>query len=125
VWPLGIIGEALTETNASTVDNLITMLAETDSEAGLLHESFYPDGYWKFTRQEFGWANALYAELVFRTVAGYETTPFIRNGVILPFQRRTQTPTLVPIEEQLQNSATLVSTLGRLLYAGRDAAINQ
>ncbi len=125
VWPLGIIGEALTDTNRETVEDLITTLAETDSEQGLIHESFYPGGYWKFTRQEFGWANALYAELIFRTLAGYETTPFIREGVVLPFQRRTPTPTLVPLEDQLTNSATLVSTLGRLLYAGRDAAINQ
>lgn len=125
VWPLGIIGEALTDTNASTIDNLITTLAETDSETGLIHESFYRDGYWKFTREEFGWANALYAELLFRTLAGYEATPFIYQGVVMPFERRTMTPTLVPLEDQLTNSATLVGTLGRLLYEGRDAAINQ
>jgi len=125
VWPLGIIGAALTDTNASTVDNLMTTLAETDSEQGLIHESFYPGGYWKFTRQEFGWANALYAELIFRTLAGFETTPFLQEGVIMPFQRRTPTPTLVPLEDQLTNSATLVGTLGRLLYAGRDAAMSQ
>lgn len=125
VWPLGIIGEAITDTNRATIDNWITTLAETDSEAGMIHESFYADGYWKFTRQEFGWANALYAELIFRTLAGFETTPFIREGVALPFQRRMTTPTLVPLEDQLQNSAILYGTLGRLLYAGRDAAINQ
>ncbi len=125
VWPLGIIGEALTDSNASTIDNLITTLAETDSEQGLIHESFYPGGYWRFTRQEFGWANALYAELIFRTLAGFETTPFVREGVIIPFQGRTLTPTLVPLEDQLTNSATLVETLGRLLNAGRDAAISQ
>ena len=125
VWPLGIIGEALTDTNPATIDELVTVLAETDSEAGLIHESFYADGYWRFTRQEFGWANALYAELIFRTLAGFQTTPFISQGVVLPGQRRTMTPTLVPLEDQLTNAATLVGTLGRLLNAGRDAAINQ
>lgn len=125
VWPLGMIGEALTETNPASIDELITSLAETDSEAGLLHESFYADGYWRFTRQEFGWANALYGELIFRTLAGFQTTPFIREGVIIPYERRTPTPALVPLEDQLFNSATLVGTLGRLLYEGREAAINQ
>ena len=43
----------------------ITTLAETDGESGMIHESFYPDGYWRFTRPEFGWANALGAELFF------------------------------------------------------------
>ena len=57
----------------------ITTLAETDSEDGLIHESFYPDGYWRFTRQEFGWANALYAELLFRTLAGYPALEHVRG----------------------------------------------
>ena len=71
VWPLGIIARAITSTDSREIMNSITTLAETDSEDGLIHESFYPDGYWRFTRQEFGWANALYAELLFRTMAGY------------------------------------------------------
>lgn len=125
VWPLGMIGAALTATDPATVDNLITVLAETDSEAGMIHESFYPDGYWKFTRQEFGWANALYAELIFRSLAGLKATPFIREGAVIPFERRTLTPTLVPVFDQLQNAATLNAALGRLLKEGRDAAINQ
>jgi meiotically up-regulated gene 157 (Mug157) protein len=69
VWPLGIIGRALTSTDDREIETSITTLAETDSEDGLIHESFYPDGYWRYTRQEFGWANALYAELLFRTLA--------------------------------------------------------
>ncbi|MGC2242430.1 MAG: glycoside hydrolase family 125 protein, partial [Candidatus Aquilonibacter sp.] len=70
VWPLGIISRAITSTDSREIMNSITTLAETDSENGLIHESFYPDGYWRFTRAEFGWANALYAELLFRTMAG-------------------------------------------------------
>jgi hypothetical protein len=43
----------------------------------------------------------------------------------MPRERRTDTPTLVPLADQLQNAAILSSTLGRLLQEGRDAAINQ
>ena len=125
VWPLGIIGRALTSTDSREVETAITTIAETDSETGLIHESFYPDGYWRYTRAEFGWANALGAELLFRSVGGYRASAFVHGGVIMPFETRSATPQLVPSIIQLENSADIVGTLGRLLDAGRDAAINQ
>ncbi len=126
VWPLGIIGRALTSTSSNEVLEAVTTLAETDSENGMIHESFYPDGYWRYTRQEFGWANALYAELLFRSLAGLSATDFVTGGrTMSPLEPRSQTPVLVPETSQLANSADLFEALGRLLYAGRDAAINQ
>jgi uncharacterized protein len=125
VWPLGIIGAAITSTDDLYIENAITTLAETDSEAGLIHESFYTDGYWRFTRQEFGWANALYAELLFRTLAGYPPDRKLDGGEILPFEHPFATPVLVSRVAQLENTATLVHALGDLLYEGRAAAINQ
>ncbi len=126
VWPLGIIGAALSSTDIQEIDNSITTLAETDSENGLIHESFYPDGYWRYTRQEFGWANALYAELLFRTLGGFPAPRHVNNdGAMIPFEQRWQTPTLVSTLDQIDNSANVVRTLGQLLYAGRNAAINQ
>jgi uncharacterized protein len=119
VWPLGIIGRALTATSAKEVAESITTLAETDSETGMIHESFYPDGYWRFTRPEFGWANALYAELLFRSIAGDPATQFAWDGPILPFEDRTPTPKLVlPGFLQLQNAGELNATLGRMLHEG-------
>lgn len=117
VWPLGIIGRALTATSSLEVATAITTLAETDGESGLIHESFYPDGYWRFTRPEFGWANALGAELIFRSLAGQAQTQFAWNGPILPFEARSRTPTLVPAFTQLENAALIVVALGRLLHA--------
>jgi uncharacterized protein len=126
VWPIGIIARALTSTDVSEVITSITTLAETDSETGLIHESFYPDGYWRYTRQEFGWANAAYAELLFRSVAGYPALEHVAGGEeLLPYERRTSTPLLVSKMNELENMADIVGTLGRLLYEGRAAAINQ
>jgi uncharacterized protein len=126
VWPLGIIGRALSSTDIREIENSVTTLAETDSEDGLIHESFYPDGYWRYTRQEFGWANALYAELLFRTLAGFPAQRHASGEMtMIPFETRWQTPALVSSFDQLDNTADLVRTLGQLLYEGRDAAINQ
>ncbi len=70
VWPLGIIGEALTSTTPQEVAQGIEELRALDGAGGLLYESVDPDRPWHFTRSDFGWANALYAELIFQCVAG-------------------------------------------------------
>jgi meiotically up-regulated gene 157 (Mug157) protein len=119
VWPLGIIARALTSTSSREISDSITTLAETDSESGMIHESFYPDGYWRYTRAEFGWANALFSELLFRTVAGFPSSPFVRDGVIIPFEQRSVTPNLVPPSIEIYNASDIVGTLGRLLQEGR------
>ena len=118
VWPLGIIGRALTSTSSSEVVEAITTLVETVGGGGLVHESFYPDGYWRYTRAEFGWANALAAELLFRSLAGEPATQFAPGGPIVPFERRTRTPVLTNLTQQLAIAAELNATLGRLLHAG-------
>jgi meiotically up-regulated gene 157 (Mug157) protein len=125
VWPLGIIGRALTATSSIEVATAITTLAETDGEDGLIHESFYPDGYWRYTREEFGWANALGAELFLRSLAGEPATQFAWKGPILPFERRTTTPRLVPFFTQIENAAEVNATLGRLLHATGGAMPHQ
>ncbi len=125
IWPLGIIGRALTATSSIEVATAITTLAETDGEDGLIHESFYPDGYWRYTRPEFGWANALGAELFFRSLAGEPATQFAWKGPILPFERRSTTPILVPLFTQIENAAELTATLGRLLHATGGAMPHQ
>ena len=116
VWPLGIIGRALTATSSAETIASITTLAETDSQDGLIHESFYADGYWRFTRAEFGWGNALFAELLFRSLAGADAFPFTVNGdTVLPFERVSRTPTLVGPLAQIANASMLVRALGDLL----------
>lgn len=75
VWPLGIIGQALTSRDRDEVARLIQMVQETGGANGLIHESFDPDDPGRFTRSEFGWANASYAELLFRSVGGIPPQP--------------------------------------------------
>lgn len=116
VWPLGIIGGALTARSSGDVAEAITTLAITDGESGTIHESFYDDGYWRYTRGEFGWANALGAELLFRSLAGYPSTQFDPGGPVLPFQSRSQTPTLVLPFTQAENAGKIVAALAGLLH---------
>ncbi|MGZ3496693.1 MAG: glycoside hydrolase family 125 protein [Vulcanimicrobiaceae bacterium] len=115
VWPLGIVARALSATSSSEVAESVTTLAETGSNDGLVHESFYPDGYWRYTRTEFGWANAFYAELIFRSVGGFGAIPFVPNSTVLPYQRTSQTPRLTRGLRQFDNAGLLVQTLGGML----------
>jgi len=117
VWPLGIIGRALTATSSQEIAASVTTLAETDSKDGLIHESFYGNGYWAFTRAEFGWANALYAELLFRTLAGFSAPPMTSTGTtIVPFEELSGTPAIVTSPAaRLYNTTLLYAALDRLL----------
>jgi len=75
VWPLGMIAQALTSEDPVEVGRLIKWIATTGSSDGLIHESFDPNDPSRFTRSEFGWANASFAELLFRSVAGIAPQP--------------------------------------------------
>ncbi|HEX5274773.1 MAG TPA: glycoside hydrolase family 125 protein [Candidatus Rubrimentiphilum sp.] len=117
VWPLGIIARALTATSSQEIAASVTTLAETDSKDGLIHESFYGNGYWVFTRAEFGWANAVYAELLFRTLAGFSAPPLTSTGTpVISFEELSGTPAIVsePIE-RLYNTTLIYAALNRLL----------
>jgi hypothetical protein len=125
VWPLGIMARALTATSSLETATSVTTLAETDSEQGLIHESFDPNAYWIYTRADFGWANALYAELLFRSIAGFSATQFPPySGAAVAFQNVSNTPTLTNVSVQLLDTTILYETLSDLLQeAGGRAAI--
>jgi uncharacterized protein len=115
VWPLGIIGAALSTTQRSDIVTAIDMLDRSDTLDGLMHESVNPDNPQQFTRPEFGWANAFWADLLFRTVAGYPATPLSLLGTMTPGERQSEIPTITPAWTQLADRSEIVSTLGRLL----------
>ncbi|HEY1868721.1 MAG TPA: glycoside hydrolase family 125 protein [Candidatus Cybelea sp.] len=115
VWPLGIIGAALTATSRQDVVNAIDMLDKSDTLNGLMHESVNPNDPSEYTRPEFGWANAFWADLLFRTVAGYPAIPIGVARTASPGERQSDTPTITPPQTQVSDRAEIVRTLGRLL----------
>ncbi|GAC1387593.1 MAG: glycoside hydrolase family 125 protein [Vulcanimicrobiaceae bacterium] len=115
VWPLGIITRALTSTTSVETAESITTLAETDSREFLIHESFDPNAYWHYTRAQFGWANANYAELIFRSIAGFRAAEINPIDSVLPYEAVSQTPTLTTPFVQLENQERLRDVLGDLL----------
>jgi hypothetical protein len=113
VWPLGLIARALTATSAVETLEEVSVLSETDGEDGLLHESFDPNAYWHFTRAYFGWANALYAELIFRSAAGYTELPTgppsLRHHAGWP--SRPLTPYIADRSDRFRNRLAIESAL--------------
>lgn len=124
VWPLGIMARALTATSSQEVAASITTLAETDSEQGLIHESFDPNAYWVYTRAYFGWGNALYAELLMRSVAGFPAVPFSAyTGTAVGYEPLGKTPALTPLLTQVEDATILYGTLADLLEEAGGRAI--
>ncbi len=64
VWPIALAMQGLTSGSETEVDGLLEMLVRSAAGTHLMHESFDPDDPARFTREWFGWANSLFAELV-------------------------------------------------------------
>jgi uncharacterized protein len=111
VWPIGLSTRALTASSSSEVSQQLSQIIATTGSDGLIHESFDPDDPSRFTRSEFGWANAEYAELLFRSVAGMPALP--DRITVLPrvLPLRFTTPTVVPPLERLRAAESLVQAL--------------
>ncbi|MBV9648379.1 MAG: glycoside hydrolase family 125 protein [Candidatus Eremiobacteraeota bacterium] len=78
VWPLALVMQALTSTDPAEIARLLRYLASSDTGDHRLHESF--DANWpeRFTRDDFAWPNALYAELVHSRAGGGSETALSR-----------------------------------------------
>lgn len=64
VWPLALCVQALTATDDKEVSQVFGYIAASDVGDHRLHESFNADWPETYTREDFAWPNALYAELV-------------------------------------------------------------
>lgn len=117
VWPLGLLGEALTALSPPEVDELIGELRALDGAGGLLYESINPDEPWHFTRSEFGWANAVYAELIFRSVAGFAPLPPPRTDSwsLIP---ETYTPPRITTHLESWSAASTIYTALTTILSG-------
>jgi len=74
VWPLALIVQGMTATGAPEKQDVLGQLINSDPGDHLLHESFDPNDPKKFTRQDFGWPNALFSEFVL-TMDGTASIP--------------------------------------------------
>ncbi len=64
VWPLALCVQALTATDQKEIDQLFGWIAVSDVGDHRLHESFNAEWPESYTREDFAWPNALYAELI-------------------------------------------------------------
>jgi meiotically up-regulated gene 157 (Mug157) protein len=64
VWPLALVMQALTSADQGEIDRVLQYIAASDTGDHRLHESFDVDQPTQFTRADFAWPNALYAQLV-------------------------------------------------------------
>ncbi len=64
IWPLSLVVEALTSNDPAEIQRVMGYIAAADVGDHRLHESFNADWPEAFTREDFAWPNALYAELV-------------------------------------------------------------
>ena len=75
VWPLALIVQGLTATTAPEKQDVLNQLIASDPGDHLLHESFNPDNPQQYTRQDFGWPNALFSEFVMTQFQGVGQIP--------------------------------------------------
>jgi meiotically up-regulated gene 157 (Mug157) protein len=115
VWPIGMMGAALSTRRRADIENAINMLDASDTLNGLMHESVDPNDPSQFTRPDFGWANAFWADLLFRTVAGYRAVGFVQLDTMTPFEPLSDIPAITPPFTQFDNTAQINTTLGELL----------
>ena len=64
VWPLSLVMQALTSTDQKEIDRVLGYIAASDIGDHRLHESFNADWPEAYTRDDFAWPNALFAELM-------------------------------------------------------------
>jgi meiotically up-regulated gene 157 (Mug157) protein len=110
VWPLALIARALTSTDRGEVLSQLRALSVSAGKSGLIHESFDPNDPRRFTRAEFGWANAMYAELLFRAAADFPAQR-VMASTAMPF-RRTVAESIAVVD-----ATTAVANRGFMLRA--------
>ncbi|MDQ2679652.1 MAG: glycoside hydrolase family 125 protein [Candidatus Eremiobacteraeota bacterium] len=64
VWPLALVMEALTSTDPTEITQTMGAIAASDTGDHRLHEAFNPNWPEAYTRADFAWPNALFAELM-------------------------------------------------------------
>jgi meiotically up-regulated gene 157 (Mug157) protein len=113
VWPLAMIARALTSVDRNEVIRQLQALADSVSSDGLVHESFDPNNPARFTRAEFGWANAMYAELLFRAAADVPAQQFVAPLPTIEGRALPASIAVVDPATALANRAALLDAFDR------------
>lgn len=84
IWPMGLIMEAMTSVprpdgSDPELARLLRTILETDCGTGYMHESFDPNDGCDYTREYFGWPNAMFAEMVEAMLRQGRLTPAVLN----------------------------------------------
>lgn len=66
VWPLALVAQALTTTDKVEIARMMQYIVSSDTGDHRLHESFDPYDPRHYTRADFAWPNALFAQLMAR-----------------------------------------------------------
>jgi meiotically up-regulated gene 157 (Mug157) protein len=115
VWPLALMSRALTSTDRREVLQQLQFLADSAGPGGRIRESFDPNDPAKFTRAEFGWANAMYAELLFRAAADLPAQPVVESSGLMSHAMASSSIAVVDAPTALVNRAALLKAFDRAL----------
>lgn len=72
IWHLALLVQALTSDDPLELDRMLYYIKDTHAGTYLMHESFNPDNPTEYTRPSFGWANALFSELILTRITGLD-----------------------------------------------------
>jgi meiotically up-regulated gene 157 (Mug157) protein len=64
VWPLALVMQVLTSRDQSEIDRVMKYIAASDTGDHRLHESFNADWPESYTRDDFAWPNAVFAQMM-------------------------------------------------------------
>ena len=113
VWPLALIARGLTSTDRREISTALRTLARSSGTGGVIHESYDPSDAQRFTRGEFGWANAMYAELLLRAAADFPAQA-ATGASPAPFRRTVpESVSIVDAATALANRAFLMRAFER------------
>jgi len=87
VWPLALVMQGITATTQAEKEDVLNELLASDPGDHLLHESFDVNDPARFTRQDFGWPNALFSEFI---LTQFEGRPLIPMGVTSDLEFRSE-----------------------------------
>jgi meiotically up-regulated gene 157 (Mug157) protein len=115
IWPLALMSRALTSTDRHEVLQQLRYLAASAGPDDRIHESFDPDDPARFTRAEFGWANAMYAELLFRAAAALPAQPIVESPALGSYAQTAVSLAVVDQATARENRATLLRAFDRAI----------